>query len=156
MRPIKDLTDAVTMPFRAVFVVGICWFINWMTSPHYWWVWWVALGMGIATLVAWAKGLRTAAVLLLAFFVGRWIYRRYGEQARAAFDFALPWQTLAWAVLGVALIGLTNLTVSFALALWMALRARGITRAPVGEMLRRLWLRFRQAPASFFTSSGLP
>lgn len=76
--------------------------------------------------------------------------------AWAAFDFALPWQTLAWAVLGVALIGLTNLTVSFALALWMALRARGITRAPVGEMLRRLWLRFRQAPASFFTSSGLP
>ncbi len=86
MRPIKDLTDAVTMPFRALFVVGICWFINAMTSPGHWWVWWVALGMGIATLVAWAKGRRTAAVLLLAFFVGRWIYRRYGAQARAAFD----------------------------------------------------------------------
>lgn len=52
MRPIKDLTDAVTMPFRALFVVGICWVINAMTSPGHWWVWWVALGMGIATLVA--------------------------------------------------------------------------------------------------------
>lgn len=86
MRPIKDLTDAVTMPFRALFVVGICWVINAMTSPGHWWVWWVALGMGIATLVSLARGLRTAAVLALAYFVGRWLYRRYGPQARAAFD----------------------------------------------------------------------
>ena len=47
---------------------------------------WVALGMGIATLVAWGRGLRTAAVLALVYFGGRWVYRRYGEQARAAFD----------------------------------------------------------------------
>lgn len=86
MRPIKDLSDAVTMPFKAVFVVGICWFINAMTSPGHWWVWWVALGMGIATLVAWARGLRTAAVLALVYFGGRWVYRRYGAQARDAFD----------------------------------------------------------------------
>jgi len=76
--------------------------------------------------------------------------------AWAAFGFALPWQTLAWAALGVALIGLTNLGVSFALALWMALRARGINRAPVGEMLRRLGRRFRSSPASFFSARGLP
>jgi hypothetical protein len=86
MRPIKDLTDAVTMPFRALFVVGICWVVNAMTSPGHWWVWWVALGMGIATLVSLAKGIRTAAVLALVYFGGRWVYRRYGEQARAAFD----------------------------------------------------------------------
>jgi len=86
MHPLKDLTEAFSMPFRALFVVGICWVVNWLTSPHYWWVWWVALGMGIATLAAWARALRTAAVLALVFFGGRWIYRRYGERARAAFD----------------------------------------------------------------------
>jgi hypothetical protein len=42
--------------------------------------------MGIATLVALARGLRTAAVLALVFFGGRWILRRYGDAARAAFD----------------------------------------------------------------------
>ena len=86
MNPVKDLWTMVTMPFKAAFVVGLCGLINWMTYSGTWWVKWVALGMGIATLVAWAKGLRTAAVLLLAFFVGRWIYRRYGAQARTAFD----------------------------------------------------------------------
>jgi len=86
MRPIKDLTDAVTMPLRALFVVGLCWVINAMTSPGHWWVWWVALGMGIATLVALARGLRTAAVLALLYFGGRWVYRRYGDGARARFD----------------------------------------------------------------------
>jgi cation transport ATPase len=86
MHPIKDLTNAVTMPFRALFVVGICWVINAMTSPGHWWVWWVALGMGIATLVSLAKGIRTAAVLALVYFGGRWVYRRYGDRARAAFE----------------------------------------------------------------------
>jgi len=86
MRPIKDLTDAVTMPLRALFVVGLCWVINAMTSPGHWWVWWVALGMGIATLLSLARGIRTAAVLALVYFGGRWVYRRYGEGARAAFD----------------------------------------------------------------------
>jgi hypothetical protein len=38
----------------------------------------------------------------------------------------------------------------------MALRARGISRAPIGEMLRRLGRRFRSSPASFFSARGLP
>jgi site-specific recombinase len=75
--------------------------------------------------------------------------------AWAAFDFALPWHTLGWAALGVALIGATNLAVSFSLALWMALRARGIALTQMGDLRRRLWARFRAAPASFFTSRGL-
>jgi hypothetical protein len=86
MRPIKDLTEAVTMPLRAVFVVGLCWAINAFTYQGYWWVKWVALGMGIATVLALARGLRTAAVLLLVAWVARHLYRRYGPAAREQFE----------------------------------------------------------------------
>ncbi len=86
MRPIKDLTDAVTMPFKALFVIGLCGVINWFTFSGYWWVKWVALGMGIATIVALARGFRTVFVLAVAAAAGWWIYKRYGEQARARFD----------------------------------------------------------------------
>jgi site-specific recombinase len=72
--------------------------------------------------------------------------------ALVAFDFALPWQAVAWAAFGVALIGLTNLTVSFALALWVALKARGVVFTQKRELLRRLWARFRVAPLSFFVA----
>jgi hypothetical protein len=58
MNPIRDLTRAVTMPFKALFIVGLCALINLMTSPGHWWFQWVVLGMGIATVVALAKGLR--------------------------------------------------------------------------------------------------
>jgi hypothetical protein len=85
-RPVKDLTNAVVMPFKAVFVVGLCWAINAMTYSGVWWVKWVALGMGIATLVALARGLRTLLVLALAGWVGMKIYKRYGPAARAQFD----------------------------------------------------------------------
>ena len=70
--------------------------------------------------------------------------------ALVAFDFALPWRTILWAALGVALIGLTNLAVSFALALWVALKARGVVFTQKRELLRCLWWRFRAAPLSFF------
>ncbi len=73
--------------------------------------------------------------------------------AWAAFDFDLPPPTLLWAALGVALIGLTNLAVSFTLALWVALKARGVAFSQKRELLRRLWARFRAAPASFFVAS---
>ncbi|KAF0103684.1 MAG: site-specific recombinase [bacterium] len=46
--------------------------------------------------------------------------------ALGALDFGLDSTTLAWVVLGVALIALTNLLVSFVLALWVALRARNL------------------------------
>lgn len=64
-------------------------------------------------------------------------------------EFALPWKEIAWALLGVAAIGLTNLAVSFALALWMALRARGIVFRQTRELLRRIWWRFKLQPSSF-------
>jgi site-specific recombinase len=74
--------------------------------------------------------------------------------ALAALDFALPWQAMAWALLGVALIGLTNLAVSFALALWMALKARGIVFTQKRELLRHLGRRFLASPSTFFVPRG--
>jgi len=86
MNPLRDLHRALTMPFRALFVVTLCGVINAMTYSGTWWVKWVALGMGIATVVALAKGARTLAVLALIALAGWWIYRRYGAAARAGFD----------------------------------------------------------------------
>jgi site-specific recombinase len=48
---------------------------------------------------------------------------------------AVPWPEVLWALAGVALIGIMNFAVSFALALWTALRARDLS----GRNRRRLW-----------------
>ncbi|MBY0346380.1 MAG: site-specific recombinase [Neisseriaceae bacterium] len=42
----------------------------------------------------------------------------------SAYDFSLTWSVVAWNALCVILIGLCNLYVSFALALWVAMRSR--------------------------------
>jgi len=70
--------------------------------------------------------------------------------ALVALEFAVPWHTVAWCALGVALIGFTNLAVSFALALWVALRARGVEFRRTRELLGLLWREFRAQPARFF------
>ena len=69
--------------------------------------------------------------------------------ALIGFDFALPFKAILWAALGVALIGLTNLGVSFALALRTALGARGVRFEHWGALLKAIWARFRSAPRSF-------
>ena len=84
--PVSDVSRAIVMPFKAVFVVGLCWVINAMTSPGTWWVKWVALGMGIATVVAFARAAKSLLVLALIAWVGLKIYRRYGPAARTQFD----------------------------------------------------------------------
>ncbi|MBV8658103.1 MAG: site-specific recombinase [Burkholderiales bacterium] len=70
--------------------------------------------------------------------------------AAVALDFHLDWQTWLLSVCGIGLIGLTNLAVSFSLALFVALRARrsnfGNFRALVGKVVRR----FLAAPQRFF------
>jgi len=71
-----------------------------------------------------------------------------------AFDYALQPGTLLWATFGVALIGVTNLTVSFALALWMALKARGVEFTQTPELLRRLWQLFQANPGLFLLPLG--
>lgn len=70
--------------------------------------------------------------------------------AVTGYEFQLAWQAILLAMLGVALIGLTNLAVSFALALRMALRARQIEFAHWGPLLAAVWQRFRRQPRSFF------
>lgn len=54
---------------------------------------------------------------------------------------------VAFSLLGVALIGLVNLLVSFGLALWLAVRARGLGWQAIGRVGQHLWRRFWQRPA---------
>lgn len=84
--PISDLLQALVMPFRALFVIGLTGSINYLTFNGVWWVKWVALGMGIATVVALARAARAALIIALLYFGGRWLYRRYGEAARRGFE----------------------------------------------------------------------
>lgn len=65
-------------------------------------------------------------------------------------DFTLAPQEVLLAVLGIALIGLTNLMVSFTLALSVAIKARKVTYAHWGMLLQSLGRRFRQHPGEFF------
>ena len=69
--------------------------------------------------------------------------------ALTAFDFALAGPALAWAALGVALIGAINLGVSFTLALRTALAARRIRFTHWGPLLRAIACRLRHQPRSF-------
>lgn len=85
-RPARDLWRAVTLPFTALFVIGLTGFINWMTYSGQWWFKWVAFGMGIAVLVAWARAAKSLLLLALIAFVGWQIYKRWGGPARERFD----------------------------------------------------------------------
>ena len=69
--------------------------------------------------------------------------------ALTGFEFAMAWQALLWGALGVALIGLTNLGVSFALALRTAMGARHIEFAHWWPLINALWRRFCRQPGSF-------
>ena len=70
MNPISTVSDAITLPLKAVGVVGLCFVINWMTSPGYWWVKWVALGMGIAVVSAWWRAFRLVALTAIIAALG--------------------------------------------------------------------------------------
>jgi len=69
--------------------------------------------------------------------------------ALVAFDFNVPAATLGWSVLGVALVGFTNLTVSFSLALWVALRSRGVEFAHWRQLVGQIVRRFVSRPRDF-------
>ncbi len=70
--------------------------------------------------------------------------------ALAAFDFHIDARTLIETLTGIALIGVTNLSVSFTLALWVALKARGTDFAGSRGLAGLLLERLRTAPARFF------
>ncbi|MDE3034077.1 MAG: gliding motility protein, partial [Acidobacteriota bacterium] len=103
-----------------------------------------------------------AFVPLMAAFAGIHLEVRHVTLQAAALALAAaslfiqgahPWVALAWGLLGIGLIGVLNFTVSFALALWTAIRARDLD----GRASRRLWIEilkaFNRKPGRFL---GLP
>jgi site-specific recombinase len=65
-------------------------------------------------------------------------------------EYIPAWQTILWAILGVLCIGLTNLIVSFTLALRTAFRARRLQFSGASVLMRAVWQRFRETPGAFF------
>lgn len=74
----------------------------------------------------------------------------YVGYATVGLEFNLPTQLALMSALGVLLIGITNLSVSFALTLSVAMRARKITFAQGQDLLRLIALRFVRNPFEFF------
>ncbi|XLZ72152.1 site-specific recombinase [Massilia sp. SR12] len=70
--------------------------------------------------------------------------------ALVGLDYQLTAQQWVLSLLGIALVALTNLAVSFSLALMVALRSRRISFGQGSALLGLVWQRFRQAPRSFF------
>jgi site-specific recombinase len=120
-----------------------------------WSVWWRANVSGLAANVS--LGLMLGLVPVLLAFLGLHIEVRHvtlstGQLAAAVST--LGWQLLAqrefwWCVAGLAVTGFLNLGVSFALALRVAMRSRGITLIEQRRLNGALWRRLRQAPLSF-------
>jgi site-specific recombinase len=69
--------------------------------------------------------------------------------AAVGLDFMLTWQVVAFATLGVVLIGFTNLMVSFGLALYIAMKSRKVRFKQWRMLLRNLGSRLNQHPAEF-------
>jgi len=71
----------------------------------------------------------------------------YGIQAH---EFMLSGLEVAIAAVGVFLIGMVNLGVSFSLAFFTALRARGVRRLESLSLAGRIFKRFFRSPGEFF------
>jgi site-specific recombinase len=67
-----------------------------------------------------------------------------------AHEFMLGGFELAIALIGVLLIGMVNLTISFSLAFFTALRARGVRSLDGLSLAGRVFRHFRTAPSEFF------
>ena len=71
-------------------------------------------------------------------------------------DFVIGWQTVIISVIGIAAIGVTNLLVSFALALLVALRARGVSFAQERQLVGRVVKLFFSSLLQFFLPLPAP
>lgn len=74
----------------------------------------------------------------------------YWGYAMVGLEFSAGWAAPTMAALGVLAIGLTNLAVSFYLALWVGLKARGVTFAQRRTLAGALFQRLLRAPRQFF------
>lgn len=88
MNPLSAVIKAVTFPFHAIFVVGLCYFINWFTSPGQWWAHWVLFGMTIALLCVWARALKVV-IATVGIAGGAYLLHRWWTQRRAADDYSV-------------------------------------------------------------------
>jgi site-specific recombinase len=83
----------------------------------------------------------------------------YLSYATVGLGFQMPITTVLISCAGIALIGLTNLAVSFSLALYVAMKSRGVYFSRFGELLGLLVKRFAANPRDFFLpprESGVP
>lgn len=69
--------------------------------------------------------------------------------ASFSLDFMLSWQAVAYAALGLALIGLMNLAVSFGLALYVAMKSRKVRFNQWRALIKSLASRLNQHPGEF-------
>ena len=67
----------------------------------------------------------------------------------------ISWRALGWAVAGLAVIGVLNFGVSFALGLWLAVHARGLDTQGRRRLLAVLWREFRNSPSQFLWKHGV-
>lgn len=69
--------------------------------------------------------------------------------ASASLDFMLSWQAAAYAALGLVLIGLINLAVSFGLALYVAMKSRKVQFNQWRTLVKSLAKRLNEHPGEF-------
>lgn len=69
--------------------------------------------------------------------------------ASFSLDFMLSWQSAAYIALGLALIGLVNLAVSFGLALYVAMKSRKVRFNQWRSLIKSLATRLNQHPGEF-------
>ncbi len=102
-------------------------------------------------------GVMLALVGTLGFLIGLPIDVRHVTLASAnvglalaALDFSVDLLTMGKILLGIGLVGLVNLGVSFALALWVAMRSRGVGFGQTRLLVAILWARLTSMPKQFF------